>query len=84
MSNTSECIMPIPQRMRVLTNVLCRKIQSFCATLQFDSLSFLLNGIIQTFLVAFSMKMSMAYTGMLSYENDALKFSKSVKTTKCT
>ena len=35
MSNTSECIMPIPQRMRVLTNVLCRKIQSFCATLKF-------------------------------------------------
>ena len=67
--------------MPVETIVLYRKTQSFGATLRFDSHFFLLNGIIQTILVAFSMKTSMACTGMLSYENDAFKFSKTAKTT---
>ena len=40
---------------------------------------FLINGIIEVILVAFSMKMSRACTGMLSYENDAFKFSKTAK-----
>ena len=52
--------------------MLHRKMQSFGATLKFDPHLFLLNGIIQTILVAFSMKTSVAYTGMLSYKNDAL------------
>ena len=37
------------------------------------------NGIIQTILVAFSMKMSRACTDMLSSENDYFKFLKTVK-----
>ena len=84
MSNTYECTIPISLRMRVVTIVLHRKMQSFGATLKFDPHFFLLNGIIQTSLVAFSMKTSVAYAGMLSNKNDALKFSKTVKTTKCT
>ena len=39
-------------------------------------LIFLINGIIKAILVAFSMKMSEACTGMLSYENNAFKCSK--------
>ena len=45
--------------------------QSFDATLNFDP-----NGIIQTILVAFVMKNYRACTGMLSSENDDLKFLK--------
>ena len=41
----------------------------------------MLNGIIQTIFVAFSMKMSRACTGMLSSEND-FKFLKIVKNIK--
>ena len=53
--------------------------QSFGATLRFDLHFLLFNGIIQTILVAFSMKTSRACAGMLSYENDAFKFSKTAK-----
>ena len=42
-------------------------------------LIFLINGIIEAILVAFSMKMSRACTGMLSYENNAFKFSKKLR-----
>ena len=42
---------------------------------------FLFTGIIQTILVAFSIKTSRAYTDMLSYENDAFNFSKTAKNT---
>ena len=52
---------------------------SLGATLKFDPHFFLLNAIIQTILVSFSMKASLAYTGMLSYEDDAFKFSKIAK-----
>ena len=55
--------------------------QSFGATLKFDP-NFLFNGIIQTILVAFSMKMSRACTGMLSSEKDDFKFLKTMKTEK--
>ena len=48
--------------------------QSFGATLKFGPRFFMFNGIIQTILVAFSMKMYRAYTGMLSSENDDFKF----------
>ena len=40
------------------------------------------NGIIQTILVAFSMKRSRAYTGMLSSENDDFKFLKTATSIK--
>ena len=40
------------------------------------------NGIIQTILVAFLMKMSRACTGMLSSENDDFKFLKTAKSFK--
>ena len=40
------------------------------------------NGIIQTILVAFSMKTSRACTGMLSSENNDFKFLKTVKIIK--
>ena len=40
------------------------------------------NGIIQTILVAFSMKTSRACIGMLSSENDDFKFLKTVKNIK--
>ena len=40
------------------------------------------NGVIQTILVAFSMKVSRACTGMLSSENDDFKFLKTAKNTK--
>ena len=56
--------------------------QSFGATLKVDPHFFLFNGIIQTVLVAFSVKMSRACTDMLSYENDAFKFSKTAKLQK--
>ena len=42
-------------------------------------LIFLFIGIIQTILVAFSLKTSRACTGMLSYENNAIKVSKTAK-----
>ena len=42
----------------------------------------MLNGIIQTILVAFSMEMSRACTGMLSSENDYIKILKTVKNIK--
>ena len=38
----------------------------------------------QTILVAFSLKTSRACTDMLSYQNDAVKFSKTVKDTNST
>ena len=40
------------------------------------------NGIIQTILVAFSMKTPRACTGMLFSKNDVFKFLKTVKTIK--
>ena len=43
---------------------------------------FLFIGIILTILVAFSLKTSRACTDMLSYENDAIKLSKTAKNTK--
>ena len=45
-------------------------------------LIFVFNGIIQTILVAFSLKMSRTCTGMLSSENDDFKFLKTVKNIK--
>ena len=45
---------------------------------------FLFIGIIQTLLVAFSLKTSWACTEMLSYENDAIKVSKTAKNTNST
>ena len=53
--------------------------QSFDATLNFDPY-----GIIQTILVAFVMKNYRACTGMLSSENDDLKFLKNAKNIKST
>ena len=47
-------------------------------------LVFLFIGIIQTILVAFSLKKSRACTDMLSYENDAIKVSKAAKNTHST
>ena len=64
--------------------VLYTKLQCFGATLKFDPHFFLLNKIIQIILVAFSMKTSMACTGMLSYETEAFKFPKTAKTTNST
>ena len=63
---TSQCIIPIPCWIPVVSIVLYRKMQSFGATctLKFDP-----------HVVAFSMKKSRACTGMLSYENGALKCS---------
>ena len=48
--------------------------QSFGATLKFDPHFFAFNGIIQTILVAFSVKTSWACIGMLSSENDDFEF----------
>ena len=62
--------------MSVLSIALYRKRQNVGATLKFDPIFFLVNRIIQTIWVAFSMKTSRVCSGMLSYENDALKFSK--------
>ena len=53
--------------------------QSFWATLKFDLHFFAFNGITQTILVAFSMKMSWACSGTLSSENDDFKFFKTAK-----
>ena len=55
--------------------------QSFGATLKDDPHFLLFNGIIQTILVAFSIKTSRACTDMLPYENAAFKFSKTAKNT---
>ena len=56
---------------------------SFGATFKVDPL-FLFNGILQAILVSFSIKTSRACTDMLSYENDAFKFSKNAKNTNST
>ena len=53
--------------------------QSFSVTLKFDPHFFVFNGIIQTILVAFSMKTSGVCIGMLSSENDDIKFLKAAK-----
>ena len=45
-------------------------------------LIFLFIGIVQTIFVAFSLKTSRACTDMLSYENDAIKVSKTAKNTQ--
>ena len=52
--------------------------QSFGATLRFDPHFFVFNWIIQTILVAFTMKTFRAYTvpGILAYENNDFKFVK--------
>ena len=63
---------------------LYRKMQSFGATFKFESHFFVFNGIIQTVLVGFSMKTSRAFTGMLSSENDGIKFLKTAKNIKKT
>ena len=55
--------------------------QSLGATLKVDPHFFLFKGIIQTILVAFSMKTSRACTDMLSNVNDAFKLSKTAKNT---
>ena len=65
--------------MPVAPIVLYRKMRSFGAALKFDPHFVLSNGIIQTILVAFSMKTSRTCTGMLSNENDAFNFSKTAK-----
>ena len=56
--------------------------QSFGATLTVGPHFFCLMG--QTILVAFSLKTSRACTDMLSYQNDAVKFSKTAKDTNST
>ena len=58
--------------------------QSFGATLKFDSHFSCLMGIIQAILVAFAMKTSRACTDMLSSENDDFKFLQTVKNIKNT
>ena len=54
--------------------------QSFGATLKFDTH---FSRLMETILVAFSMKMSRACPGMLSSENDKFKFLKTAKNIKC-
>ena len=54
------------------------KMQSFGATLKCDP-RFNFDGMIQTILVAFSMKTSRVCTGMLSSEDDDFKFLKTAK-----
>ena len=61
---------------------LYRDMQIFGATLKFDPHYFVFNWIIQTILVAFSMKTLKARTGMLASENDDFKFIKNVKNIK--
>ena len=61
-----------------------RQIQSFGATLKFDPHFFVLNGIIETILMAFSMKTLRACTGMLPSENNDFKFLKPAKNIKKT
>ena len=56
--------------------------QSLGATLQFDPHFFALSWLIQTILVAFSMKTSRECTGTMSSENDNFKFLKTMKTEK--
>ena len=56
----------------------------FLCYLKVRSSFFTFNGITYTILVAFSMKMSRAYSGMLSSENDDFKFLKTAKSIKCT
>ena len=58
--------------------------QSVGATLTVGPHFFLFNRIIQTILVAFSLKTSGACTDMLSNQNDAVKFSKTAKDTNST
>ena len=58
--------------------------QSVGATLKFDLRFFAFNGITQTILVAFSMKMSRACADTMSSENDDFKFFKTKKNIKCT
>ena len=53
--------------------------QCFGAMLKFDLHCFAFNGIAQTILVAFSMKMSRACSGTLSSGNDNFKFFKTAK-----
>ena len=53
--------------------------QSVGATLTVGPHFFLFNGVIQTILVAFSLKTFRACTDMLSNQNDAVKFSKTAK-----
>ena len=57
----------------VASIALYRKMQFRCYALEFDPHFFVFNGIIQTILVAFSMKTSWACTGMLSSESVFLK-----------
>ena len=56
--------------------------QNFGSTLKFDPHFFVFNVIIQSILVAFSMKTTRACTGMLSSENDDFKFLKAAKNIK--
>ena len=56
--------------------------QSFGANLKFDPHFFVFNGIIQTVLVAFSVKTFKACTGMLSSGNDDFEFLKTTKNIK--
>ena len=59
-----------------------RTLYSFGATLKFEPHFFAFNGIIQTNLVAFSMKTSRACTDMLSSKNDDFKFLESAENIK--
>ena len=63
----------------VVSIALYRKMQCFGATFKFDPHFSRL-----TILVAFSMKMSRACSGILSSENDDFKFLKAAKKIKCT
>ena len=58
-----------------------RKMQNLGATLKFDLHFFAFNGITQTILVAFSMKMSRACSGTFSPQNDEFKSAKNIKYT---
>ena len=53
--------------------------QYFGVDLKLDPHFFLLIGIIQSILVAFSIKTSMACIGMLSYENDSFNYKKKLR-----
>ena len=56
----------------------------FVATLKVDPHFLLYNEIIQTIFVVFLLKTCRACTDMSSYENDAIKFSKTAKNTNNT
>ena len=71
-----------PLEASVVSIALDRKMQILGATLMFDPHFFVFKGIIQTILVAFTMKTYRAYTGMLSSENDDFKFLKTTKNRK--